>query len=597
MRLNLEIWTLIVIVMVPIFLYAREASQVVVRVEGVAGKELDNVRVAVSPPEGLVRDGQINEKWMEHFKKQVPGKAAKVLEPFGYYNAKVTVSSDVTPDGVYRLNILVEPGEPILVKDVTVEVKGPGSAEPELLEVVREFPIHGGERLRQDVYEQAKDAILSKAAELGYLEADYVKHEIRIDTAASSAQIWLILQTGELHHFGQISFSGAPNYPPSFLGRFIVFKPGDVYSDRKIRETQKSFIDADRFRSVMISADKDKAVDHVVPVEIRLQESKPKRLRMGVGYETDTGPKGSLKYEDVNFAKTGHRFLAQFDLSVPVLDAGVRYIVPHPKDTRSFSALSFNIKREDYRGTPDYLNPSNPHYFNEVLTAEYERAHSLGKVGTGSVFLQLLKERSDVGEDHTDSFSAIPGLRLSTIHYDDMVRPQRGYRYLFEVKGTHQAIGSTTGFAQFIADAGLIIPLPAGLRLLARAKIGATMQNERAAELPVALRFFAGGDKSIRGYSYKSLGPTDAEGDVIGGKNTLVGSIELEKAVAKDWGVAAFFDAGNAFNDFGNVNMAQGAGIGGRYYSPIGPIRLDIARQLNQPRPDIRIHISIGFGL
>ena len=148
MRLNLEIWTLIVIVMVPIFLYAREASQVVVRVEGVAGRELDNVRVAVSPPEGLVRDGQINEKWMEHFKKQVPGKAAKVLEPFGYYNAKVTVSSDVTPDGVYRLNILVEPGEPILVKDVTVEVKGPGSAEPELLEVVREFPIHGGERLR-----------------------------------------------------------------------------------------------------------------------------------------------------------------------------------------------------------------------------------------------------------------------------------------------------------------------------------------------------------------------------------------------------------------------------------------------------------------
>jgi len=158
-------------------------------------------------------------------------------------------------------------------------------------------------------------------------------------------------------------------------------------------------------------------------------------------------------------------------------------------------------------------------------------------------------------------------------------------------------MGSTTGFVQFIGDGGLIIPLPAGFSLLTRAKVGATMQNEKDTDLPIALRFFAGGDKSVRGYKYMALGPTDLEGNVIGGKNTLTGSVEIEKAIGESWGLAVFYDLGNAFNDWGNFALAQGAGIGGRYYSPVGPIRLDIARQINQPRPDIRIHFSIGFGL
>ena len=347
----------------------------------------------------------------------------------------------------------------------------------------------------------------------------------------------------------------------------------------------------------MIYADKEKAADHVIPVDIQLEESKPKRLRMGVGYETDIGPKGTFKYEDVNFRQTGHRFEAQFDFSAPLMDAGVRYIIPHPKDIRSYSTLRFNAKREDYRDAPEYLGNTIPDYFAQSLTAEYERARSFGKAGTGAVFLQLLKENSDVGDDHTNTFSVMPGFRLSAINYDNMVRPQRGHRYLVELKGTHQAIGSSTGFVQLIGDGGIIIPLPARFALLTRAKVGLTAQNEKDTDLPVPLRFFAGGDKSVRGYKYKSLGPTDAEGNVIGGKNTFVGSVELEKAIGKDWGIAIFYDAGNAFNDLNEITLAQGAGIGGRYYSPIGPIKLDIARQIDQPRPDIRIHISIGFGL
>ena len=588
---------MVTLALLPILAHAQKGVPVKIYFEGISGKELDNVRIATTFPEGLVKDGVIDERWMEHFKKQVPDKAKKALEPFGYYRAHITVSSDVTDNGVYELRVLIEPGEPVRVTDVTVAVKGPGSAESKLVDLVRTFPVDKGAPLRQDVYEGAKDALRSKAVELGYLDADFTEHQIRIDVEESSARINLVLQTGEQYRFGEISFSGAPRYPRSFLGRFIEFKPGDVFSQQKIGMSQKNLINADRFRSVMLYADKDKAADHAVPVEVQLEESKPKRLRMGIGYETDIGPKGTFKYEDVNFRSTGHRFEAQFDFSAPLVNAAVRYIMPHPKDIKSFTALSFNAKREDYRNTPDYLGNGIPNYFSEDLSAEYERARSFGKAGTGSIFLQLLRENSDVGDDHTNTFSVLPGLRLTTIDYDNMVRPRRGYRYLFELKGTHQALGSTTGFVQFIADGGMIIPLPAGFTLLTRARIGITAENEKDTDLPVPLRFFAGGDKSVRGYKYRSLGPTDNQGNVIGGKDTFTGSIELEKAIGKDWGIAVFFDAGNAFNDWNQVELAQGAGIGGRYYSPIGPIRLDIARQIDQPRPDFRIHFSIGFGL
>ncbi|MDD3846082.1 MAG: BamA/TamA family outer membrane protein, partial [Syntrophorhabdaceae bacterium] len=392
--------------------------------------------------------------------------------------------------------------------------------------------------------------------------------------------------TGDLYYFGEIKFSGAPGYPQSFFGRYLEFKTGDVFSHQKIGLTQRNLINADRFRTVMIDADREKAADHRVPVEIRLRPSKPKRLRLGVGFETDIGPKGTIKYEDVNFFGTSHKFESQFDLSGPLQVVGARYTMPDASDIRSFSSLSFNMKREDQTA-----------FFTESITAEFERARSLGRVPTGSLFVQMLKENSDAGDERTNTFSLLPGCRLSGVSYDDMVRPTRGHRYFAELKGTHQSLGSSTGLVQFTADGGLILPLPARFSLLTRAKLGATTQNEPNADLPIALRFFAGGDQSVRGYAYKSLGPRDVSGDVIGGKNLVTASIELERAIGKDWGIAAFYDTGNAFNDFSDMQLAQGAGMGVRYYSPIGPIKLDLARQIGERNPDFRIHVSIGFGL
>ncbi|MFH1025079.1 MAG: BamA/TamA family outer membrane protein, partial [Nitrospirota bacterium] len=142
-----------------------------------------------------------------------------------------------------------------------------------------------------------------------------------------------------------------------------------------------------------------------------------------------------------------------------------------------------------------------------------------------------------------------------------------------------------------------IVSLPWRLSLYTRINGAVTAQEDSIRHIPASLRFFTGGDRSIRGYKYQSLGPKNEKGDVIGGKNLLVGSVELERALFSDWGIAAFYDAGNSFNSFSDIKLYEGAGIGLRYYTQIGAIRLDIARQIDVSNPTFRIHFSLGIEL
>jgi translocation and assembly module TamA len=168
---------------------------------------------------------------------------------------------------------------------------------------------------------------------------------------------------------------------------------------------------------------------------------------------------------------------------------------------------------------------------------------------------------------------------------------------MVEGSGTHQFMGSDTGLVQVRAEGSGIVPLPWRLSLLGRVAGGMSFLNDPMAELPATLRFFSGGDRSVRGYAYKSLGPRNSAGDVVGGRNLLEGSIELQRALFTNWGVSLFYDTGNAFNDLSKIRLYEGAGVGVHYYTLIGAINLYVARQIGVDNPDFRVHLTIGFEL
>jgi translocation and assembly module TamA len=260
--------------------------------------------------------------------------------------------------------------------------------------------------------------------------------------------------------------------------------------------------------------------------------------------------------------------------------------VPDDADIRGSTALHLNLQQEDVST-----------YTSRLVVLELDKNRSIGKRELGTAYIRLQREDYTVGAQDSGSRLVLPGLRLSGDHFDNPIRPVRGIRYAFDLRGTHQFLGSDTGLIQLISEGSWMLPLPWRLSLHTRAKAAFTLLSDSLSSLPPSLRFFAGGDQSLRGYTYKSLGPTDASGQVAGGKHLLTGSIEIERAIFSDWGISVFYDAGNAYNSFVDFRSAQGAGIGLHYYTRVGALNLSLARQIGVGDPGYHIHFTVGFEL
>ncbi|MDQ5988100.1 MAG: Translocation and assembly module subunit TamA [Syntrophus sp. SKADARSKE-3] len=570
----------------PVIVYAVDQEAPAVVVEGLSGKALDNVKATLVLPPGFIEKGKIDETLAERFAEQAPHLVREALMPFGYYEPDVTAIWEKTGENDRRLLVRVREGDPIRLGVVHVKIEGAGKNEPALLALVAAFPLRTGDIMRQDIYEQAKEALLQKTIALGYGAAMFSTHEIRVARMKKTAEIDLILATGIQYRFGAVSFTGKPAYPDAFLRRYLEFKAGDIFSPDKMALTQANFANADRFREINVHAGLDKAVDGQVPVDIALTPAPAKSVKAGVGYGTDTGPRATMRYRDMNVLSLGQDFDTEIKVSKVLQSLSAKYTFPSTRDARSYTGLTAGLQREDTTS-----------YVSQLVKIEAEQVYGFAKTGTISAFIQARKENSDAGDQSTNTFLLMPGGRLSDQRYDDVIRPRKGFQYQLELRGTHQSLGSSTGFIQILSSGDWIIPLLWDLSLTTRARLGATWQNDPVEDLPVSVRFFAGGDRSIRGYAYQSLGPKDSSGNVVGGRNLLTGTVELERHIGRDWGIAAFYDAGNAFNNLSDFSAAQGAGLGVRYYSPIGPIKVDVARQINVVEPDIRIHLTIGVGL
>jgi translocation and assembly module TamA len=561
------------------------ADQVEVEVTGIEGDARKNVLQALTLPNGLVRDGKVDRLWLERFGRQADQKTRGALEPYGYYNAQVTAKVEQTGSEEYRLLVTVVPGEPVRLAAVEVELQGPGSREEQLRRLAAAFPLKKGGVLLQPEYDRAKGALKAMAVELGYLDANFSRHEIRIAAGALSARIALTLNTGERYYFDDAQIEGAPDFPPPYLRRFLTFKKGEVFSYAKLGESQLNFSNSERFKSVVVSAEKERAVNLHVPVLVKLVPAPRRTLRPGVGYGTDTGGRFTVHFRDLNLFHLGHELDLNLYAAERLQGFAARYTRPSPQDIKSSTSLQLNLQQEDVTT-----------YVSHLAALELDQNRSFGKGELGTAYLKMQQENFTVGNDSSTSRLVLPGFRFSKERFDDLIRPSSGFRYALDLRGAHPFLGSDTALVQFIAEGNTLMPLPWRTSLHLRGKAGLSWLADPLAELPPSIRFFAGGDQSVRGYSYQSIGPRDSSGRVVGGRNLLVGSAELERALFQKWGVSVFLDAGNAFNDFVDLQLRQGAGVGLHYYTPVGGLNLSLAKRLGAGNV-YYIHFTVGFQL
>ncbi len=560
------------------------ARPVEIVVTGVAGDAQKNVLASLTIPTGLIRDGKADRLWLERFVRQAEGKVLASLEPFGFYSAHVTIAIETPEPDAYLLRVNVETGKPVILADVKVSVAGPGAAEPALASLAAAFPLKKGDVLLHQPYEQARRDLQATAQNLGYLDADYPVHEIRVNAEATSATLTLLLDTKEKYYFSKIVIEGAPDYPDAFLRRYLPFTQGDVFSNAKLAEAQFRFSNSERFREVTIQPEKEQASEYQVPVRVVLKSAPRQSIRPGVGYGTDTGARFALRYRNLNLFSRGHELHSNLFISERLQGLSTGYILPGNQDIRSYTSAQINVQREDVNA-----------YVSSFVALELARTISLGANRQGSVYVRFQQESFTIGDQNDVSRYVLPGVRFSDNHYDNLIRPQSGFRYALDLRGTHSALGSTTQLMQLIAEASHVLSLPWRLSVFTGAKTGITFFSDPLFDLPPSLRFFAGGDQSVRGYAYQSLGPVDASGRVIGGKHLLTARIDVQRAILDDWAVSVFYNAGNAFDSFADVTLRQAAGVGVHYYTPVGALNLFVARQIATEEAGYRLHFTVGF--
>jgi len=353
---------------------AHGAEPVEMVIEGVEGEALKNVASALALPYGLVKDGKVDRLWLERFVRQADQKVISALEPFGYYSARVAIHIETPKVNEYRLRVKIETGQPAVLTDVRVSVQGPGASESSLIALAAAFPLQKGSVLQHQFYEQAKQTLQARAVGLGYLDAEYTLHEISVDQAGLSARINLILQTGERYYFSDVTIEGASDYPDAFLRRYITFAPGDTFSYNKIAESQLQLNNSERFREVLVLAQKEQASDFKIPVRVVLKPVPSKSIRPGIGYGTDTGARFGLRYRDLNMFHQGHELNSHLFISERLQGLATSYIIPSNRDIRTFTSAQINIQREDVTT-----------YKSSLIALELGRTISFGHQKQGTV--------------------------------------------------------------------------------------------------------------------------------------------------------------------------------------------------------------------
>jgi translocation and assembly module TamA len=367
---------------------------------------------------------------------------------------------------------------------------------------------------------------------------------------------------------------------PDFVDRFIAIKTGEFYTIEQLVKTHNDLSKSGYFELIDVRPGTENNGGEV-PVTISLQPKKRHHFSFGVGFDTDIGPLVDAAYTNRRLNRRGHFLTSELNLSPVLSTASVEYNVPLSNPISETFSFGGGLKRED---TDSFKTTS--------ATLSGRLKHDLDNNWKQTLSLDLDYEDFLIGSTRTKTLLLVPGGSWFKSASNNALRPTKGYRAKFDVGGSYQNPLSDVSFLQGAFSGVWMHPLPWNSKFIGRTELGATLVDQFD-KLPTSYRFYAGGINSIRGYAYKELGPKDSFGNVLGGKFLTVLSVEYEKAVLDDWGVAAFVDSGDAYS-IGNILLKTGVGLGVRWYSPFGPVRVDFAVPLNHSNSSFQIHFAAG---
>ncbi|KGP63685.1 membrane protein [Legionella norrlandica] len=534
---------ILIILCFPLFGQSKKTASFVIY--GVQGKILSNIETRLKELE--------QTKPLNQFKQtELQDQIIKAIQPFGYFEAKISINS------LNNKSIInVQPGPQIHIISIKTELTGEGAQSPLLQKTLKELPLHIGDPLFSEKYEQAKQNIINSSENLGYLHGAFKKSEILVDEQKKSAQITLIFDTGPQYYFGQIQFN--PTYiSPELLHRFVPFHPGQPYATDQVLKLNDFLSNSGYFNSVLVKPQITES--QTVPVIVNLQPIPKYSYSFGLGYGTDTGMRGKAALYVIPVNRQGHKFNAVAQGSFRQNTLQAQYVIPGKNPVTDQYALTGNFSNLNY----------NAGYSNATLLS-FSQLHNVDRFQKALSLNALYESFHYSQQPNTYQFLLYPKASITLSKRKNLLFSPSGYNITFNALGSNKETFSYLSFGQLSLDAKAALTLDfLHLRLYGHTIQGITAINN-INQLPLSLALLLGGTDNLKAYSFNSIGP---------GKIITYGGFEIQKEFKKDWYFVGFYDAGDVYNpSLKDIQYDIGGGL--MWVSPIGPIKVGLAQAVN----------------
>lgn len=464
--------------------------------------------------------GDRDEEALLRFSRGAEEQARKAAQALGYYQAQIDTEVKPASDADHppQLIISINPGEPIRLRNVTVRIEGPAS-EMKAFRVPNSKALRAGEQLNHGHYEDAKRLIQNQASRYGFFSGRFSSQRLAVDPQAGVADIELVYQSGPRYRLGAVTFGGDAPLDEDLLQRMVSFKPGTPYDSELIAELNNDLQSSGYFEGVRVDAAPTAAVGEEVPVDVHLETRKPRTMGLGLGFSTDVGPRGKANWTRHWVNPQGHSYGWETELSAPRQNVGLWYDIPLDPPLTDKLRFAGGYQNEELAGT-DTLS--------KLLTVGPEWHSKLPSGWQRVISLKYQREEYRLGDDSGLSNLLMPGVSYSFLRSDNRIDPHNGYRLQFDVQGAKEGLVSDTNLLHGNVLLKGLTTLGHNHRFLGRVQFGGSATNGFKNNIPPSLRFFAGGDQSVRGYDYQTLSPKNSDGDRIGGRYLVAGSVEYQ---------------------------------------------------------------------
>ena len=557
-------------------------AAIYIEIPDVSDEIANNIRAFLSLTRYAERK-DLTQETVTRLQRRIVTETRDALQPLGYYDPAVEYKSAHEGEN-WKVTILVQLGRPVRLSEVAIDIEGPGRNVRSIRELMTQDTLKPGLRLNHGSYENVKGELVRTAKNEGFLDAHLTKSELIVDRVERRANVTLQLETGERYLYGQIDIAqDVINDEP--MRRLLRMQTGDPYTLDSLLRTQYVLDDSQYFSSVDIESGEPDHTAHTVPMKISAEPRRKHRYGASLGYGTDTRVRGRFTWENRRVNDDGHRLRVDLLGSSVIKEITGRYSIP-----------VFDVALEKLEFTSTAREEEKSQLTSKVVEVGSSLTQVVGGRWQRVLGMKLSNEKTiePTAGQRTD-FYIIPSVSFATLPSYITGRRARPYYLFAELRGSPETLGSDASFLQLRLQGERVFDLAPLWHLHTRAELGLSWVAETS-QLPASQRFFAGGERSVRGFNLNELSPLNQFGEKVGGEYLAVGSIEIQRDLPKNFGIAAFYDIGNAFDNLHDP-LEYSVGIGGRYQIAVATFGLDVAQALSESgrSPKLHLYISTEF--